>query len=209
MDLGYYLVTDDVRRETRATVDALRDAGAEVDEIEIDWASEAIKYANMSEEFIFAAFLKGAIDQHADELSDYVPQLYETASAVTADDYRKGLQVAGETWFNHFGPLFKTYDALITPGVSCPEVPAESWQKDVIIVDGREVTDTDTAMTVLFNMYNRCPVLSVPAGMTDSGLPVGIQIVGRPYDDITTFKIGKAVEHHRPWSTRRPEIPID
>jgi aspartyl-tRNA(Asn)/glutamyl-tRNA(Gln) amidotransferase subunit A len=88
-------------------------------------------------------------------------------------------------------------------------VPAESWQKDVIIVDGREVTDTDTAMTVLFNMYNRCPVLSVPAGMTDSGLPVGIQIVGRPYDDITTFKIGKAVEHHRPWSTRRPEIPID
>jgi len=93
---------------------------------------------------------------------------------------------------------------LITPGVSCPEVPAENWQKDIIVVNGQQITDTDTAMTALFNMFNRCPVLSVPAGMTDRGLPVGIQIVGRPYDDVTTFHIGQAIENLRPWAQRRP-----
>jgi len=51
---------------------------------------------------------------------------------------------------------------------TCPEVPAENWQKDILTINGHEITDTDTAMTVLFNMFNRCPVLSVPAGMTAS-----------------------------------------
>ena len=206
MDLGHYLVVDDVRRETLATLDLLRDAGAEVTEIEIDWAGEAIKLANRSEEFIFNGMLQDAITNHADQLSDYVPQLYETSSAVTAQDYRRSLQVAGQVWNDHFGALFKKYDALITPCVSCPEVPAENWQKDIIVVDGQEITDTDTAMTVLFNMFNRCPVLSIPAGMTDRGLPVGIQVVGRPYDDVTTFHIGQAIEDRRPWSVRRPGL---
>lgn len=206
IDLGHYLVIDDVRRETLATLDVLRDAGAEVTEIEIDWASEAIKLAHMSEEFIFNGMLQDAMTNHADKMSDYVPQLYETASAVTADDYRRCLRVAGKVWNDHFGPLFRKYDALITPGVSCPEVPAENWQKDIIVVDGQEITDTDTAMTALFNMFNRCPVLSVPAGMTDRGLPVGIQVIGRPYDDVTTFHIGQAIEDRRPWSGRRPGL---
>ena len=99
----------------------------------------------------------------------------------------------------------KTYDALITPGVSCPEVPAVGWQKDILVVNGKEITDTDTAMTVLVNMFNRCPVLSVPVGMTDRGLPVGIQVIGRPYDDAMTFRIGQAIEDHRPWAQRRPD----
>ena len=206
IDLGHYLVIDDVRRETLATLDVLRDAGAEITLIDIDWASEAIKLAHMSEEFIFTGLLQQALQHHADKMSDYVPQLYETASAVTADDYRRSLGVAGAVWHDHMGPLFKKFDALITPGVSCPEVPAENWQKDTLVVNGHEITDTDTAMTVLFNMFNRCPVLSVPAGMTDRDLPVGIQIVGRPYDDITTFQIGQAIEERRPWSQRRPAL---
>ena len=135
-----------------------------------------------------------------------MPQLYETASSVTEDDYRRSLVIAGELWNDHMGPLFKKYNALITPGVSYPEVPAENWQKDKIVVNEKEITDTDTAMTALFNMFNRCPVLSVPAGMTDNGLPVGIQIVGRPYDDVTVFQIGQAVETHRPWLSKRPSI---
>ena len=206
LDQGHYEVIDDVRRETLATLDVLSDAGAVITEVSFDWASEAIRHGHMSEEFIFAGMLQDAIKHHADKLSDYVPELYETASAVTADDYRHCFTVAGQVWNDHLGPLFKQYDALITPGVSCPEVPAENWQKDVMVVNGKEITDTDTAMTVLFNMFNRCPVLSVPAGMTDQGLPVGIQIVGRPYDDIMTFKIGQTIENLRPWDQRRPSF---
>ncbi|MFT5506439.1 MAG: Asp-tRNA(Asn)/Glu-tRNA(Gln) amidotransferase A subunit family amidase [Gammaproteobacteria bacterium] len=204
LDQGHYEVIDDVRRETMITLDLLSQAGAEITEVNFDWASEAIGLAHMAEEFIFAGMLQDAIRDHGDKLSDYVPQLYETASSVTADDYRRGLTVAGQVWKDHLGPMFKQYDALITPGVSCPEVPAEGWQKDIIVVNGKEITDTDTAMTVLFNMFNRCPVLSVPSGMTDQGLPVGIQVVGRPYDDVMAFRIGQTIEDLRPWAHRRP-----
>ena len=206
VDLGHYLVSDEVRREMLATLDVLRQAGAEVTEVKIDWADEAIRLANRSEEFIFNGVLKNAIEKHSDKISDYVPQLYETASSVSADDYRLGRKVAGQVWHDHFGPLFKNYDAFITPTVSYPEVPAENWQKDIITINGKELTDTDTSMTQLFNMFNRCPVLSVPAGMTDSGLPVGIQIVGRPYDDATCFHIGQAIQDIRPWSVRQPSF---
>jgi len=206
LDLGHYQVIDDVRRETLATLDVLREAGAEIEEVEIDWASEAIRLAHFSEEFILAGVLQKALDEHADQMSDYVPQLYETATSVSADDYRRCFAVAGQVWNDHLGPLFQRYDAFITPGVSCPEVPAENWQKDILLVNGEEITDTDTAMTALFNMFNRCPVLSVPAGMTDRGLPVGIQVVGRPYDDVMTFRIGQAIEEARPWAHRRPSL---
>ena len=206
MDLGHYEVVADVRRETLAVLDVLATAGAEITEIKIDWASEAIQLAHMSEEFIFTGVLQDALKNHADKMSDYVPELYATASAVTADDYRRCYAVAGQVWNDYFGPLFQHYDAFITPGVSCPEVPAENWQQDVLKVNGKEITDTDTAMTALFNMFNRCPVLSVPAGMTDRGLPVGIQVVGRPYDDVMTFRIGQAIEMARPWAHRHPEM---
>ncbi|MCH8884152.1 MAG: hypothetical protein IIA41_11740, partial [SAR324 cluster bacterium] len=97
------------------------------------------------------------------------------------------------------GPILRDFDAFICPTVSCPEIPAANWQKDTIIVDGRSLTDTDMAMTVLFNMFSRCPVLAVPSGMTDAGLPTGLQIVGRPYDDAMTFRVARALERARPW----------
>jgi Asp-tRNA(Asn)/Glu-tRNA(Gln) amidotransferase A subunit family amidase len=204
MDLGHYEVIDDVRRETSAVLDALRDAGAQVEEIDVDWASEAIRLAHLNEEFVFASMLEDAVRNHGDKVSDYVPQLLETAATASAEDYRRSLAVAGAVWNDHFGPLFRRYDAFVTPTVSCPEVPAESWQQDLLVVNGREVTDTDTAMTALFNMFNRCPVLGVPAGMTDNGLPTGVQIVGRPYDDAMVFRVGRAIEMARPWAQRRP-----
>ena len=64
-------------------------------------------------------------------------------------------------------------------------------------------------MTSLFNMFSRCPVLAVPSGMTDAGLPTGIQIVGRPCDDAMVFRIARALERERPWlddPSRRPRL---
>ena len=205
-DLGHYIISSDVRREVQLTLDSLKDAGAKITEIKVDWASECIRLAHLNQEFKFAGILQNAIENHFDKLSDYVSQLYETARGATAEDYRNSISIAGQTWHDHFGPMFENYDAFITPTVSFPDVPASNEQLDKLIVEGNEVTDTETSMTALFNMFNRCPVLSLPSGMTDGGLPVGIQIVGRPYDDNMTFRIGNALEALRPWSKYRPSI---
>ena len=207
MDLGFYEVCDDVQRETRLAMDALRDAGAIVDEINVGWAEELVELALGSQEFLLAGYLNELVAKHGDLISDYVPQIAETANSYSGEDYRRSLTAAGEIWRDHLGPLFQEYQAFITPTTTYPDIPATGWQKDTVMVNGKQFTDTQTSMAVLWNMYNRCPVLAVPSGMTSSGLPTGIQIVGRPYDDPTAFQIAAALEGRRPWldcDERRP-----
>jgi Asp-tRNA(Asn)/Glu-tRNA(Gln) amidotransferase A subunit family amidase len=132
-------------------------------------------------------------------ISDYVPELLETALKYDVEDYQRSKLLAGEIWQNQLGPIFQKYDALICPTVSSPMVPAENWQTHKILLNDRQLTDTEMTMTALFNLYSRCPVLAVPSGMTNDGLPCGLQIVGRPCDDITVFRIGAAFEVVRPW----------
>lgn len=207
IDLGHHQVIDDVRRETGTAVQALRDAGAFVEEVDIDWASDAIRLAHAHEEFMFVDAIDDAMREHPDLVCDYTPELAQTAHSVSADDFRAAVRTAGAVWRDHFGPLMQQFDAFICPTVASPEVPAENWQQHRLDIDGHKLTDTDLAMTALFNMFDRCPVLAVPSGMTDAGLPTGLQIVGRPHDDPTVFRIGRALETRRPWldcAERRP-----
>ncbi len=74
-----------------------------------------------------------------------------------------------------------------------------------------DVDDTDGRflgldLTSPFNLISPCPVLSVPSGYTRAGLPTGMQIVGRRYDDRTVLEIGAAVEKLRPWGGSRPPV---
>lgn len=199
MDLGHYQVAGDVRRETKAALDALADTGAEIIEVEINGLSEAIRLSHGAQEFMAQSFLREAVDRNGDVVSDYVPQLLETALTFGADDYRLSQTLAGEVWHRTLGPIFRDFDVFVCPTVSSPEVPAENWQKQEIGINGRSLTDTEMTMTALFNLYSRCPVLATPAGMTDGGLPCGIQIIGRPCDDLTVFRVARALEQQRPW----------
>jgi amidase len=49
-------------------------------------------------------------------------------------------------------------------------------------------------MTYPFNMLSRCPVMSVPSGRAETGVPTGIQIVGRSFDDVSVFRAAAAYE---------------
>ena len=61
-------------------------------------------------------------------------------------------------------------------------------------------------MTSMFNYVSQCPALSVPAGWSIEGLPVGLQIVGRRYRDDEVLRVGAALERARPWADRRPPL---
>ncbi len=62
---------------------------------------------------------------------------------------------------------------------------------------------------VPFNIASRCPVMSVPSGLSRDGVPTGLSIVGKTYDDVTVFRIAAAHEERRPWldtPARRPAL---
>ena len=207
MDLGCYEISDDVRRETNEALRALRQAGALVNEVPVTWAVDLIDLALGNQEVLFASSLNEIVKKHGDMLSEYVPQLAETANSYPTEIYHKSFVTAGKIWAEHVGPLFQIYDAFITPTTSYTDIPATGWQKDTVNVNGKIYTDTEITMAVIWNMYNRCPVMALPSGRATSGVPTGIQVIGRPYDDITVFRIAKAFEDAKPWldcPERRP-----
>ena len=52
------------------------------------------------------------------------------------------------------------------------------------------------------------PAMALPCGFSKSGLPLGMQIVGRPFGEETILRVGHAYEQATDWHKRRPELPI-
>src|SRR5262245_61143735 len=67
---------------------------------------------------------------------------------------------------------------------------------------GREAA---SVFTYPFNMTGQ-PAATVPCGFTKAGLPIGLRIVGRRYDDVTVLRALAAFEAAHPWAQRRPAI---
>ncbi len=102
--------------------------------------------------------------------------------------------------------MLEQFDALLCPTVSDlpPSVTLTDAEFDVC--DERGLLHG--CMTYPFNMLSQCPAVNVPAGFSEDGLPVGMQIIGRRFDDTGALRIAKALEAARPWADRRPAIPI-
>jgi aspartyl-tRNA(Asn)/glutamyl-tRNA(Gln) amidotransferase subunit A len=208
VDLGSWDVEDEVAANTRAAADALREAGATVEEVEIPWTLERVMSAARRHfAAIFGAFIAEACDAAPDLVNDY--------SMAWADDVRNlidepgaflhGLELEGELW-SPLGHLFETYDALICPTWAVTGVEAGDSLIGQVFEDGGPNDRQFTCwMTTPFNIFSACPVLAVPSGVAPSnGVPTGIQIVGRTYDDLTPFRLGAALERVRPWTGLAP-----
>ena len=96
--------------------------------------------------------------------------------------------------------LFDEHDVLLTPMMSEPAVPAG-------IMEGRGATATyfwESAwvpFTILWNVTGQ-PAASVPAGLSSLGLPLAVQVVGRPSQETTLLSLAAQIEAERPWAQR-------
>jgi amidase len=200
IDLDFYEVAEDVRYNTMETLELLKQAGAELHEVDVGWAAEAIRAAGNYGDHLYADQFADAVRDHGDILTDYTPYFAELAAEVTQADFHRAIVVAGESWLK-FSAILEEYDAFICPTVSTTEMPADRPpMQGGYSVNGVEVDPNGGwVMTILFNMFNRCPVLAVPSGLASNGVPTGIQIVGRTFDDVSVFRVGMALERERGW----------
>ena len=63
-------------------------------------------------------------------------------------------------------------------------------------------------MTMPFNICNRVPIVNVPSGMADCGIPTGVQVIAHPYDDTRAFDVAAAIEQLRPWTGLAPTVQL-
>lgn len=126
----------------------------------------------------------------------------EETEGLTAIDYIKANSVRQGLW-DTLQRFFADYDLLLTPTIAVP--PFRAGTEGPTEVDGRAVERFGwTPFTYPFNLSGN-PALTIPAGFTAAGLPVGLQIVGRRYDEAAVLRAGACFEAVQPWAHLRPE----
>jgi amidase len=100
--------------------------------------------------------------------------------------------------------FFARHDVLLTPVV--PELPFEiSRFEGLGALRTLEAAGRAIPFTVPWNHTGQ-PAASVPAGFTADGLPLAVQLVGRPSDEATLVSLSAQLEAERPWADRRPPV---
>jgi len=127
----------------------------------------------------------------------------EASAGLSVVDYLRAV-TARQVLTDALRRFFERYDLLLTPTLSLPAFPLSLVGPREVA--GREVTHLGWTLCYPFN-YSGQPAVSVPAGWTASGLPVGLQIVGRRLEDGLVLRAAAALEAIRPWASRRPPEP--
>jgi Asp-tRNA(Asn)/Glu-tRNA(Gln) amidotransferase A subunit family amidase len=204
IDLSCYYVHPEVAQLVRAAAAALKDAGATVEEVVLDWPR---RYNDMWAELwavFMSAYFGEKLEKYRSKMDPRVVKLIERGNAMPATHYKR-IEIERTEQWNRFRPIIERYDAFLCPTMAIPAPPVGGDDND-FYADRSDGLYHGTDMTALFNNLSPLPCLSVPAGWTSEGLPVGLQIVARRYRDDTALRIGRALELGRPWADRRPPI---
>lgn len=95
------------------------------------------------------------------------------------------------------------YDAVLTPTLAQPPAMVGGLRNDDDPAQDFENQKRFTPFTAPYNMSGQ-PAISVPLHWTDDELPIGIQLVGRPGDEVTLLRLAAQLEGAQPWAHRRP-----
>jgi aspartyl-tRNA(Asn)/glutamyl-tRNA(Gln) amidotransferase subunit A len=207
---GDFPVEPEVASHLRATATSLREGGAAVDEVALAWRLDDVKDAMWGRPggLERAREVLALARERPGELSPYTVVCLERSLAAAprvSAARRKELEGQIRAVLDE---VFAVFDALLVPTMGALSFAAgEDYAERPLVVDGRALEHfCDAALTPVFNIASHCPVLAVPSGVGSHGLPTGVQIAARPYDDATAFRVALAVERLRPWASI-PRLP--
>jgi aspartyl-tRNA(Asn)/glutamyl-tRNA(Gln) amidotransferase subunit A len=127
----------------------------------------------------------------------YAYQRIAPGAVLSAADLVQAFRLRAELTALVNGTILKSHDAVLTAAGLTPAAPFEVFGRDVIRWLGM--------YTIPFNVTGN-PALSVPTALSSSGLPLGLQIVGRAFDEVTTLRIGAAYEAVSGFGRLRPSL---
>jgi aspartyl-tRNA(Asn)/glutamyl-tRNA(Gln) amidotransferase subunit A len=201
-DLGVARVDPDVAALVNAAAMRFSELGATVEEVPTPWAApgpELIRFfwsAHMTR-------LQPYLEKWETRMDPGLVACIKASNNVSVADY----QLARERKMPYIAGIhrwFEDWDFLLTPTVSVAAFPAEK-----LMPDHWPRHDWDwvswAEFSYPFNMsWN--PAASVPCGFTADGLPVGLQIVGKRFDDLGVLQASAAFEQLQPWAAKRPTL---
>jgi aspartyl-tRNA(Asn)/glutamyl-tRNA(Gln) amidotransferase subunit A len=196
---GEYVKASDT--EVLAVLDksaqVFRDLGAQVEKVDMPWLSELALANSQMTQADGAAFHRERLRDHPDWFGGDVYQRLQNGAALTSSEYvmARRTQAEGRRRFEMF---FEKFDVLLLPTTP---VPAPLIDETRAIEASRQLT----RFTSSFNLTG-LPALSVPCGFTETGLPIGMQIISKHWAEAKVLEAGHAFEQATEWHGRRPNI---
>jgi Asp-tRNA(Asn)/Glu-tRNA(Gln) amidotransferase A subunit family amidase len=216
-DLDLFAVEPVVERTVREAVGSLESAGATVEDVTVEGPDydELTRAYGVSATVSFAAaarllereFDLDLVGEDAEDLSESFVRTLELGRGHAALDYlatdelRTGLYDAVEA-------ALEGVDALVCPTLATPPLTHDEPFPTEIDGEEKRGLPMDWMLAWPFNMTGH-PVVCVPAGLTDEGLPVGLQVVGPRFSESRLLAVGKAFEDANPWMESYPRVEVE
>ena len=197
-------VVPSVRQAMQGGIETLRGAGCVVDEVDCGF-SKAQKFVFMRG--LFATSIGTLLDiskANRDRLSPYMAEVLDLVGPVgprQAEEAEALLQqLHRQVQERVFG---KGYRILLMPTMATPLVRADMFRSEADKVDVWTGTGFGFALTWPWNLLNRYPVVDVPLGVVEDGMPSGMQAIGQTFADLDAFQFASN------WSKLRPSLFAD
>ena len=199
----YEMIDDEVRAAVLQAASKLEELGARVEECSIPALNDSISISGTILLTEAAEIHLDNLRERADEFGADVRGRLEEGAMNPAVTYIAAQRARTE--FNRaIAESMKTYDVLLAPTTAAP---APNIGEDIVEVGGQ--TEHKLAlMPRLTRPHNICgiPTVSIPCGFSSDGLPIGMQLAARPFEDALALQVAYAYEQATDWHKRRPPV---
>jgi aspartyl-tRNA(Asn)/glutamyl-tRNA(Gln) amidotransferase subunit A len=185
----------EIERAFEEALETLRRLGAEVRDVQIPslHATHSFLLILMAEAF---AYHERDIRQHPELYGDVLRERILAGALVTASEYTQAQRIRAQIC-RETADVLRGVDVLVTPTALKPATP-------FAVAHDPELAFPKSNMPP-FNLTG-LPTLAVPCGFSSSGLPLSLQVSGRPFEEGTVLRVGHAYEQATTWHTRRPPV---
>ncbi len=198
-------VQDGVGAAFGEAVEVLRNLGAKMSGVHIPAlrGTLAAEFAIVGPEA--AAYHRRLLQESPELIESGIRRLLAAGAIVPSSHYLAGLR-ARAVIRTALREAFERYRLDVAVCPTLPATAALADQDEFRVGDVMEdVTSSYVRTTAPFNLSGQ-PALSVPCGYDRAGLPVGLQVAGRPFGEATVLRVGAAYEAATPWVEHRPPI---
>jgi amidase len=200
-DLGITRVEAEVERVAGAAVRALGSLGARLADTHIDLTGVQ-DVIRVTRGFRLVTVHADKLPRWREVMNPNLVANIEDGLKLTADDIGRAERVRTELW-SRARAFFARHDLMVCPTVPVLPFPVELSHPADVVGQAIERYYEWYPLTYAVSMLG-VPAISIPAGWTTGGLPVGLQIVGPWRGEATVLRTAAALEEARPWAQARP-----
>ena len=200
-DLGYAAVDPEVAKVTAEAARVFEELGASVEEpgVTVEQPFGRMSAIVAANGYVSYGYV---LEENPDDLTEYARARLERGKAVTGQEYSRALRELELLKFQ-MATLLETYDLLMTPTMAVTAFEVGKYPTEIA---GRPVEEWGfNPFGIVFNLTGQ-PAANVPCGFSTGGLPIGLHVVGRMWDEVTVLRASAAFEQARPWADRLPPV---